>query len=289
MIETNAAHNGRSAATGAADEGTSIGVRMGPSPGYKRGFTLVELLVVVGIIAVLLGLLLPALSRARESARRVDCANRLRQLASACTLYLNQYQCYPDPPRLVPIQTSMPASIQASLLEQVGAFLGPAAVAPTDPLHRLPSWAICPQRTDVEVSLDPDMSFGSPFWRTGYQYSGRLGEAPNVMGTVLRPERVCDKRRARGVLWSDTLTFVRAGGAPQGYSFFHFGRGISFNAMFGGVSKSLEGFHGQHRAQADGSVEWVPRSLIDLQPARAEQAATYEVAMPGGLELFYYF
>ena len=62
----------------------------------RRAFTLVELLVVVGIIAVLLALLLPSLARARENARRVQCASHLRQLATAFFMYANENrQAYP--------------------------------------------------------------------------------------------------------------------------------------------------------------------------------------------------
>lgn len=62
------------------------------STGRANAFTLVELLVVIGIIALLIGMLLPSLNRARESARGVACGANLRSIGQALIMYQNEYK-----------------------------------------------------------------------------------------------------------------------------------------------------------------------------------------------------
>jgi prepilin-type N-terminal cleavage/methylation domain-containing protein/prepilin-type processing-associated H-X9-DG protein len=116
-----------------------------------RGFTLVELLVVLGIIAVLISILMPALSVVRSQARKTACKSQLRQIGSAFRMYLNENR------ERYPLAPALP-SVNPNKLPTIVDFLGKYVAKNHEVFH-------CPADMDV-----------FPAEGVSYFYYNELGE-----------------------------------------------------------------------------------------------------------------
>lgn len=131
----------------------------------SKKFTLVELLIVIAIIAILAGMLMPALNRARESARRASCVSNLKQIGTAFKLYTGET----DWEGCFPADNSNRANITVAgsydILRQTGALDKPEI------------W-ICPSATDGKVKAAPKTALTAN--NISYSYARGLTESDNV-------------------------------------------------------------------------------------------------------------
>lgn len=217
-----------------------------------RGFTLLELLVVVAILGLLASLVVVVASRSLHAAKRAKCLNNLRQFVFADLASTRDNGKLPDP------HPYIPSSIPLFRLEDVASRMnmplpkGPLSTWPKR--AKQPEWINCPMaRTS---GFAEGMVLGGGLY-TGYAYVGGLEASPMIrqkLATLPDPEHLADRNNSRrGVLWADVLTEFRIAD-PRRFENFH----VAGRRKYKDFRFHAEEIDGMHRGWSDGSVEWVP-------------------------------
>ncbi len=235
----------------------------------RRAFTLIELLVVIAIIAILAAILFPVFSRARENARRTNCASNLRQIGLAWQQYIQDYD--ETLPRY-DVGPTVPAN-SAGLLRMMQPYL------------KNTQMYLCPSE-----SAETAVGGGTPY--ADYNYNLFLGYR-NMSLAAAQPFAAL--HAAAFTKPSLTIVFTEYW-RNTGYIWFtgvmtatgSAGVNCASTACTAGIANvpaapTRRHGHGQNMAFADGHVKWYQTYVLPSTPALGRSRNVYNVVTPGSV------
>jgi prepilin-type N-terminal cleavage/methylation domain-containing protein len=193
---------------------------------HRIAFTLIELLVVIAIISILIGLLLPAVQKAREAANRVKCLNNLKQISLATHLYHDQYDHLP--PSRVEGEGPSWAWLLLPNLEQENIYRG--WDFQHDTIYNAKQTVIA---QSIAIYFCPSRRGPNEGFSKSFTQRPACGQARSIIGGL------GDYAANIGVSGADELLILPNGTSVPANGPFEAIRGIRFNSIRDGLSNTI--------------------------------------------------